>query len=97
MCHSDGNGRPLRLPKALRWLVIHFTMHPLHHIVPRQVLRVLDDQYLDTKLDYQNEDVVIEKLQDVMNNFILWNKQDIFLKDKVAWSPMSETSAPPET
>jgi hypothetical protein len=78
MCHSEGQGGPLRLPKV-------------------QVLRVLDDQYLDTKLDYQNEDVVIEKLQDVMNNFILWNKQDIFLKDKVAWSPMPETSALPET
>jgi hypothetical protein len=67
------------------------------HCAKVQVLRVLDDQYLHTKLDYQNEDAVIEKLQNVMNNFILWNKQDIFLKDKVAWSPMPETSPPPKT
>jgi hypothetical protein len=39
-----------------------------------QVLRVIDDQYLDTELDYPNEDEAIEKLQDVVNNFILWNK-----------------------
>jgi hypothetical protein len=48
------------------------------------VLRVVDDQYLDTELDYPNEDEAIENLQDVVNNFILWNKRDIFLKEKVA-------------
>jgi hypothetical protein len=36
-----------------------------------QVLRVVDNQYLDTKLYYPNEDEAIEKLQDAMNNFIL--------------------------
>jgi hypothetical protein len=36
-----------------------------------QALRVVDDQYFDTELDYPNENVAIEKLQDVVNNFIL--------------------------
>jgi hypothetical protein len=39
-----------------------------------QVFRVIDDQYLDTEPDYSIEDEAIEKLQDVVNNFILWNK-----------------------
>jgi hypothetical protein len=36
-----------------------------------QVLRFIDDQYLDIKLDYPHEDEAIEKLQDAMNNVIL--------------------------
>jgi hypothetical protein len=39
-----------------------------------QVLRVVDDQYLDTELDYPNEDESIKKIQDDVNKFILWNK-----------------------
>jgi hypothetical protein len=39
-----------------------------------QVLRVIDSQYLDTELYYPNKDEAIEKHQDVVNNFILWNK-----------------------
>jgi hypothetical protein len=59
-----------------------------------QVFRVIDDQYLDTELDYPNEDEAIEKLQDVVNNFILWDKRDIFLKEKVAQSPPMPKTSP---
>jgi hypothetical protein len=36
-----------------------------------QVLRVVDDQYLDTELDYPNEDESIKKIQDDVNKSIL--------------------------
>jgi hypothetical protein len=60
-----------------------------------QVLSGVDDQYPDTELDYPKEDEVIEKLQYDVNNFILQNKRDIFLKEKVAQSLIMPKASPP--
>jgi hypothetical protein len=49
---------------------LHHALIPLD-CVKGQVLKVVDDQYLDIELDYPNKDEGIKKVQDVVNNFIL--------------------------
>jgi hypothetical protein len=78
-------GKIIKVAEGIAMVGLIFHNAPIASYCAKvQVLRVIDDQYLDTKLDYPNEDEAIEKLQDVVNNFILWNKRDIFLKEKVA-------------
>ena len=52
-----------------------------------QVIRVVDDQYLNNDLDYPVEDEGIETLGEAVNNFILWHRRDIILHEKVAQPP----------
>jgi hypothetical protein len=88
-------GRTINVAKGIA--MVSCTLH--HAPIPSdcvkvQVLRVVDDQFLNNKLDYPNEDDGIKKLQDVVNNFILWHRQDIVFKDKVSRSPPRTEPSP---
>jgi hypothetical protein len=93
-------GKTVKIAKAIAMVGRIFDNAPIASDCAKvQVLRVIDDQYLDTKLDYPNEDEVIEKLQDGCEQFHPLEQMRYLSKGVMDQSPpRPETSSSmPET